>query len=71
MLKQVDEAVADGFSQAWVCSLLGVSDDRVHRWRQRLRATGTLIDKAPGGSPAHGLLGWGDPGDLGPGRAVG
>ena len=26
--------------------------------RQRLRATGTLIDKAPGGSPAHGVLAW-------------
>jgi putative transposase len=58
VLKTIDEAVADGVSQAWVCSLWGVSDDRVHRWRQRLRATGTLIDKAPGGSPAHGLLEW-------------
>ena len=51
VLKKVEEAVAEGFSQAWVCSLWGVSDDRVHRWRQRLSATGTLIDQAPGGSP--------------------
>ena len=58
MLKTIEEAAAEGFSQTWVCSLWGVSDDRVHRWRQRLLATGTLIDKAPGGSPAHGLLGW-------------
>ena len=58
MLKQVEEAVAEGFSQAWVCSLWSVSDDRVHRWRQRLSATGTLIDQAPGGSPTHGILPW-------------
>ncbi|MST32292.1 DDE-type integrase/transposase/recombinase [Acidimicrobiaceae bacterium USS-CC1] len=58
VLKHVDEAVAAGFSQAWVCSLWGVSDDRVHRWRQRLRTTGTLIDQAPGGHPTHGLLAW-------------
>ena len=43
VLKQVEEAVAEGFSQAWVCSLWGVSDDRVHRWRARQRATGTLV----------------------------
>lgn len=58
MLKQVDEAVAEGFSQAWVCSMWGVADDRVHRWRRRLATTGTLIDRAPGGSPTHGLLDW-------------
>jgi putative transposase len=58
VLKHVEEATAAGFSQAWVCSLWGVSDDRVHRWRQRHRVTGTLIDKAPGGSPAHGVLAW-------------
>jgi len=58
VLKSIDEAVADGFSQAWLCSLWGVSDDRVHRWRARLRTTGTLIDQAPGGHPAHGLLAW-------------
>ncbi len=58
MLKTIEEATASGFSQAWVCSLWGVSDDRVHRWRQRLRETGTLIDQAPGGNPGHALLGW-------------
>jgi putative transposase len=58
VLKQVDEAMAEGFSQAWVCQLWGVFDDRVHRWRQRLRETRTLIDQAPGGNPAHGLLAW-------------
>ena len=57
-MNSVEEALAAGFSQSWVCSLWGVSDDRVHRWRARLRESGTLIDKAPGGNPTHGLLGW-------------
>ena len=56
VLKSVDEAVADGFVHHWVCSLWGVSDDRVHRWRARLRTVGTLVDQAPGGHPAHGLV---------------
>ncbi|HLI44980.1 MAG TPA: hypothetical protein VKU92_11000 [Acidimicrobiales bacterium] len=56
VLQQVDDAVADGFSRAWVASLWGVSDDRVHRWRERQRTTGTLIDKAPGGNPAHRIM---------------
>jgi hypothetical protein len=33
-----------------------VSDDRVHRWRCRRRAQGTLVDRAPGGGPVHGIL---------------
>jgi putative transposase len=56
VLKTVDEAVAAGFTQSWVCSLWRVSDDRVHRWRARHRCLGTLIDQAPGGSAVHGLL---------------
>ncbi|MDQ3979470.1 MAG: integrase core domain-containing protein [Actinomycetota bacterium] len=56
VLKTVDEAVASGFVQAWACSLWGVSDDRVHRWRARRRELGTLVDRAPGGNPLHGLL---------------
>jgi hypothetical protein len=34
---------------------LGVSDDRVHRWRGRLREVGTLEDRAPGGVALHAL----------------
>jgi transposase InsO family protein len=56
VLKTVDEAVADGFVHNWACSLWGVSDDRVHRWRARLRDVGTLVDRAPGGNPSHGLM---------------
>ncbi|MGH8940327.1 MAG: integrase core domain-containing protein, partial [Actinomycetes bacterium] len=56
MLKSVDDAVADGFCHAWACSLWRVADDRVHRWRARQRDVGTLVDRAPGGNPMHGIL---------------
>ncbi|MGH9212556.1 MAG: hypothetical protein ACRD2C_18070 [Acidimicrobiales bacterium] len=56
VLKSVDDAVAGGFGHSWVCSLWQVSDDRVHRWRVRRLATGTLVDQAPGGNPVHGIL---------------
>jgi hypothetical protein len=46
----------EGFPHAWVCSLWQVSDDRVHRWRARRREAGTLVDRAPGGNPVHGIL---------------
>ena len=39
-----------------MCSLWQVSDDRVHRWRARRRDHGTLVDRAPGGNPSHGIL---------------
>lgn len=55
-LKTVDDAVAAGFAHTWACSLWRVSDSRVHRWRARCRATGTLVDRAPGGHPMHALL---------------
>ncbi len=55
ILKLVDAAVADGAPHTWACSLLGVADDRVHRWRQRLRQLGTLEDRAPGGVALHAL----------------
>jgi putative transposase len=46
ILKIVDDAVAGGYAHTWVCSLWQVSDDRVHRWRQRRRDVGTLADRA-------------------------
>jgi putative transposase len=55
-LETVDDAVAAGFAHGWVCSLWQVSDDRVHRWRARHRSLGTLVDRAPGGHPVHGIL---------------
>jgi putative transposase len=56
VLKSVDEAVAEGFAHRWVCSLWQVSDDRVHRWRLRRRALGTLEDCAAGGVALHALM---------------
>ena len=56
VLKTVDDAVADGVSHSWVCRLWQVSDDRVHRWRARRRQLATLVDRAPGGNPVHGIL---------------
>ncbi|MEX1262786.1 MAG: DDE-type integrase/transposase/recombinase, partial [Actinomycetota bacterium] len=58
VLKTIELAVASGFTQAWVCELWGVSDDRVHRWRARRTMMGTLIDRAPGGNPSHAILAW-------------
>ena len=48
--------MVEGFLHTWACSLWGVSDDRVHRWRARRRDVGTLVDRAPGGNPVHALL---------------
>jgi len=58
VLKSVDDVVGGGFAHAWVCGLWGVSDDRVHRWRARRRRVATLVDRAPGGHPVHGILDW-------------
>ena len=51
----VDDAVRAGAAHIWACSLLGVSDDRAHRWRRRLRDTGALGDRPPGGVALHAL----------------
>jgi transposase InsO family protein len=47
--------LAAGLPHTWACGLLGVPDDRVHRWRARLREIGTLEDRAPGGVALHAL----------------
>ena len=51
----VGDAVRGGGSHSWACSLLGVSDDRVHRWRRRLRDTASLEDRKPGGVALHAV----------------
>ena len=51
----MDAAVDAGFDHTWACSLWGVADDRVHRWRARLRLFGSLVDLAPGGHALHGV----------------
>ena len=55
ILELVDAATSAGAPHRWACSLLGVSDDRVWRWRRRLRATGTVEDRPPGGVALHAL----------------
>ena len=55
ILDLVDGAVRGGASHRWSCSVLGVSDDRVHRWRRRRSDTGRLDDAAPGGVALHAL----------------
>jgi putative transposase len=58
LLGLIDQAVGDGWAHARACRVLDLSDLRAHRWRQRLRDTGTLEDKDPGGGAVHGILSW-------------
>jgi transposase InsO family protein len=58
LLGLIDQAVADGWAHAGACRVLDLADVRAHRWRQRLRETGTLADRDPGGAAVHGLLAW-------------
>jgi putative transposase len=37
---------------------LQIQDVRAHRWRARLRETGSLQDQDPGGGAVHGILEW-------------
>jgi len=56
LLGLIDQAVADGWAHARACRVLDLADSRAHHWRQRLRETGTLEDRDPGGGAVHGLL---------------
>ena len=56
VLGTVDEAVAGGYAHRWATGLWQVSDDRVHRWRARRCAEGTLEDRSAGGAAPHRLL---------------
>ncbi len=58
LLGLIDQAVADGWAHAGACRVLDLADIRAHRWRARLRETGTLEDRDPGGGAVHGLLAW-------------
>ena len=58
LLGLIDGAVADGWAHARACRVLDLADVRAHRWRARLRDTGTLGDRDPGGGAVHGLLVW-------------
>jgi putative transposase len=58
LLGLIDQAVADGWPHARACRVLDLADVRAHRWRARLRETGTVEDGRPGGGAVHGLLAW-------------
>jgi hypothetical protein len=58
LLGLIDQAVADGWAHTRACRILQLQDVRAHRWRQRLRDTGSLEDKDPGGGAVHGILDW-------------
>ena len=56
LLGLIDTAVAGGWAHVRACAVLGVADVRAHRWRRRLRDTGTLEDARPVGDAVHRLL---------------
>jgi transposase InsO family protein len=58
LLGLIDGAVRDGWAHARACRVLDLADVRAHRWRQRLRDTGTLEDRDTGGGAVHGILEW-------------
>ena len=58
LLGLIDGAVRDGWAHTRACRVLDLADSRAHHWRARLRETGTLQDRDPGGGAVHGLLAW-------------
>ena len=60
LLELVDHAVARGWSPRRAAGLLGLDEVRAGRWRQRRAVEGdvALLDRRPGGTARHGLLGW-------------
>jgi putative transposase len=55
LLGLLDEALDAGWALRRACGELDLAERRAHRWIGR-RAGGQLVDRAPGGSPLHGLL---------------
>ena len=55
LLDLLEEALDAGWTLRRVCHELELPERRAHRWIAR-RAGGRLADRAPGGSPLHGLL---------------
>ena len=56
LLGLIDGAVKDGWAHTQACRVLDLADVRAHRWRQRLRETGSLDDGRPVGDAVHRLL---------------
>jgi putative transposase len=55
LLDLLDAAVDGGWGFAGACHELELGERRAYRWMER-RDSGQLDDRAPGGSPMHGLL---------------
>lgn len=55
LLSLLDGALEAGWTIRAACTALELGEVRAHRWIAR-RAVGALADRAPGGSPVHGLL---------------
>jgi len=56
LLGLIDSAVRDGWAHTRACGVLDLQDVRAHRWRARLRETGSLEDGRPVGDAVHRLL---------------
>ena len=56
LLGLIDGAVKDGWAHTRACRVLDLADVRAHRWRARLRETGSLEDGRPIGEAVHRLL---------------
>ena len=58
LLGVIDGATAAGWSHVRACAALELADVRAHRWRARLRETGSLEDRAPVGTAVQRVLAW-------------
>jgi putative transposase len=58
LLGLIDQATSAGWSHVRACAALELAEVRAHRWRARLRETGSLEDRAPVGTAVHRLLAW-------------
>ena len=56
LLGLIDGAVKDGWAHTRACQVVDLADVRAHRWRARLRETGSLEDGRPVGEAVHRLL---------------
>ena len=56
LLGLIDGAVKDGWAHTRACQVLDLQDVRAHRWRARLRETGSLENGRPVGDAVHRLL---------------
>src|SRR5207342_504719 len=58
LLGLIDAATAQGWPHLRACAVLELADVRAHRWRARLRETGSLEDLRPVANAVHRILAW-------------